>query len=140
MKNTALLIDTNVVLDWMMDREPFAQDSTKVLEICFDGKAKGYLVGHTILNAFYISRGCLNVDERKKILLHLCGNFIIIGIDKQTIIEALQNPSWKDLEDGLQMHCATTANVDYIITRDTKDFATSPIQALTPEEFLKMHR
>ena len=56
MKNTALLIDTNIVLDWMLDRKPFAASSEKVLSHCIFGEFTGYLAAHTLINIFYITR------------------------------------------------------------------------------------
>ena len=59
MKNTALLIDTNVILNWLLEREPFAEQARQVMEHCINGKAKGYLACHSILNIFYITRKIL---------------------------------------------------------------------------------
>ena len=68
----------------------------------------------------------------------LCDWFEIIEIDKEMIIIALQNEQWQDLEDGLQMQCAAHEKLDYIITRNIKDFTNSEVTAMLPEDFLKM--
>ncbi|MCL2420272.1 MAG: PIN domain-containing protein [Defluviitaleaceae bacterium] len=140
MKNMALLIDTNVMLDWMLEREPFVKQAGHILRLCIDGKVTGYLASHTILNAFYISRKEKSIEERKRFLLMLCKKFKIIGINEQMLIEALQNDAWQDLEDGLQMQCAISAKLDYIITRDLKGFTNSLVKALSPQEFLEKAR
>ena len=138
MKNTALLIDTNIVLDFFLDREPFAEYADEIMRYCIIGKIQGHLASHTLLNAFYITRKQKSIAERKEFLLMLCEKFVIIGINKQAIMETLQNEEWDDLEDGLQIQCAIIEDLDYIITRDPKGFESSKIQALSPEEFLKI--
>jgi len=138
MKNTALLIDTNIVLDWLLERQPFAENAERIMEYCINGNLRGYLAGHTLLNIFYITRKEKSIKDRKEILLMLCDWFEIIEIDKEMIIIALQNEQWQDLEDGLQMQCAAHEKLDYIITRNIKDFTNSEVTAMLPEDFLKM--
>ena len=137
MENMKLLIDTNVVLDWILDREPFADYAVRIMESCINGKAKGYLTSHTILNIFYITRKHFDVDARKEIGLMLCEKFDIIGINREFLIKSLQNEAWTDLEDGLQMQCAEAENLDYIITRDSKGFETSKIPILLSKDAME---
>lgn len=133
-----VLIDTNVILDWLMHREPFHQHADAVLRACITGKLGGCLAAHTFSDLFYILRKDFDVPTRKELLLLLCNRFQIIIEDKPTIMTALQNENWDDLEDGLQMQCAIISKADYIITRDTGDFQASLIPAVSPEEFLDM--
>jgi len=133
-----ILIDTNVVLDWLLDREPFVEQANQIMRYCVRGKVKGYLASHSILNIFYITRGAFDTEKRKEIALMLCDKFNVIGLDKQMIIESLGNKNWDDLEDGLQILCAVAEGLDYIITRDPKGFETSKVQALSPKAFLEM--
>jgi len=133
-----ILIDTNVVMDWLLDREPFVEQADKIMKYCVSGKAKGHLASHTVLNIFYITRKTFDVETRKEIALMLCEMFTIIGISKDEIIESLHNKDWDDLEDGLQMQGAINEGLDYIITRDMNGFETSKVQVLSPEIFLEM--
>ena len=139
MRNMAILIDTNVVLDFFLDREPFSENADKVFQYCVTGAITGYLACHSILNAFYIARKERSVDDRKNFLIMLCERFHIVGIEADRIISALQNDSWNDLEDGLQMQCAADEGLDYIITRDPKGFESSIVRTLSPDEFLEMY-
>jgi len=134
----ALLIDANVLLDWLLDREPFAEDAGTILQFCLDGKADGYLAGHTILNAFFLARKKLSGEYRRFALLFICEEFVVMDIKVEVIVELLEDEHLKDLEDALQIYCANLASADYIITRDLKDFKNSPVPALSPKEFLKM--
>ncbi|MCL2222809.1 MAG: PIN domain-containing protein [Oscillospiraceae bacterium] len=138
MKSMALLIDTNVVLDWLMSRQPFVKESKEVMELCLCGKMTGYLVCHSIPNILYIIRKDFSVSERKEIGLMLCEKFNIIGIDKRKVVEALVNEAWDDLEDGLQIECAYEVNADYIITRDPKGFVSSKVKSLSPKDFMNL--
>ena len=138
MSGMEVLIDTNIVLDWILDRVPFNINAEKIISLCAANEICGHLASHTLLNIFYITRRHLSVEERKEILLFLCKKFNIIGIDKQAIVSSLQNKNWNDLEDGLQMQCAFVKNLDYIITRDLNDFQTSKVQVLLPDNFLEV--
>jgi predicted nucleic acid-binding protein len=133
-----MLIDTNVILDWLLTREPFWENSYRIIELCASSKMQGYLAAHTILNAFYIARTKLSVRERIEMALKLCNEFEIIDIDREMMVEVLKSEGLKDLEDGLQMQCALNKNLDYIITRDIEDFKDSAVKAVLPEEFLAL--
>jgi len=136
MKNMALLIDINVLLDWILLRQPFHENATKIIKMCMDGKAIGFIAAHTVLNVLYILRKDFNASKRQRLGRFLCTKFEVIGINGVTMLEALDFPDFRDLEDNLQMQCAIEENVDYIITRDIKDFQNSKVKALLPEEFL----
>jgi len=140
MKNTAILIDTNLVLDWTMKRQPFHQDATEIIGLCMSGKLRGYLAAHTVLNVFYITRKDFGVEERNNFSRLLCNRFTIIGIGREQMLAALDGDGFKDLEDSLQMECAYEKNVDYIITRDVSDFKNSRITTMLPKEFLALWR
>ena len=139
MNDMEVLIDTNVVLDWLLEREPFLQNAKDIMEPCIRGEIYGHLAAHTLLNVFYIARKHKSIEERKEVLLMLCERFNIIGMDRQMITAALNNDAWPDLEDGLQMHCALVEELDYIVTRDKKDFASSPVHVCSPNEFLRIY-
>lgn len=133
-----LLIDTNVLMDVLVGREPFLRDSRYVVAICKERKAQGFLAAHTMTNLFYILRKYYAAEECRDILLDLLDIFSIMAIDGEKIKTALRNTRFKDFEDCLQMECGQEAAVDYIVTRNTKDFANSEIPCLTPNEACAM--
>lgn len=133
-----VLIDTNIIVDFLTEREPFARDAVQVINLCYQKKVKGYLAAHTVSNLFYILRKDFSVPQRKEILSSLCRIFEISGIDKEKIITALSNNSFSDFEDCLQMECAAEVSADYIITRNISDFIHSTISVLEPKDFLKI--
>lgn len=138
MKNMVLLIDTNIILDCLTNREPFAEESRQILYCCVEKKVKGYVAAHSITNIFYILRKHFSSSERKKMLHELCEFIEICGLQKTQLINALANEEFDDLEDCIQSECAKSIQADYIITRNAKDFAHSSVRAVPPKEFLKM--
>ena len=89
-----------------------------------------------LTDLFYILRKDFNVDERKRLLLMLCRRFHIIAEDKASMIAVLSGTGWDDLEDGLQMLCASLRKLDFIITRNIKDFRNSVVPAIMPDQFI----
>lgn len=133
-----IMIDTNVLLDYLLERESFFEDAKKVILSCIDGKAKGCIAAHSIPNMFFILRKDYSSKERREVLLNLCKIFDVEGIDKAKLISGLANEDFSDFEDCLQMECAKTYEADYIVTRNTSDYAISEVRAITPKEYLEM--
>lgn len=140
MKNIRVLIDTNIVLDWLMSREPFQENARFIMEKCLFGDLEGYLTAHSISDLFYILRKDFDVNKRKKLLLLLCDNMKVIIEDKDTIKTVLMNDKWMDLEDGLQMQCASMEGLDYIVTRNIKDFQESLVLPVLPEQLIALYK
>ena len=137
MKNITVLIDTNIFIDVLQDRIPFTDNSQAVIGLVTQKKVKGAVAAHSITNLWYILRKTHSDEERRNYLLSLFEIFDVISIDKNRLVAALENSNFKDFEDCLQDECAYAINADYIITRDAKDFESSMVKALTPEEFLE---
>lgn len=137
-KDMIVLVDTNVIMDFMMKREPYAEDAIRIIDLCNRKQLTGYIAAHTISNLFYILRKDFTVSQRKEMLTALCGIFEISGIDRSKILAALDNQGFTDFEDCLQMECALEIGAEYIITRNTSDFRNSGISAVEPKIFLEM--
>ena len=133
-----VLIDTNILLDWILEREPFFVASDKIIRLCSDGTINGCLAAHSITNAFFIMRKNYTVQERRDYLLGFCDFLSIIDIDEKKIISALENRTFKDFKDCLQAECAAACRADYIVTRNVEDFAGSKVKAIAPEDLLKL--
>ena len=133
-----ILIDTNVLIDYILEREPFFDDAMRVISSCIDGSVKGYIAAHSISNMFFILRKDFTIKERREILSNLCTIFEVEGIDKTKLILALSNEEFSDFEDCLQTECAKRCGVDYIVTRNIADFTSSEIEAVLPSEYLKL--
>ena len=137
MTNITVLIDTNIFIDVLQDRIPFTDNSQAVIGLVTQKKVKGAVAAHSITNLWYILRKTYSDEERRNYLLSLFEIFDVVSIDKNRLVAALENSNFKDFEDCLQDECAYAINADYIITRNAKDFESSMVKALTPEEFLE---
>lgn len=135
MKNMRILLDTNVLIDYLMKREPYKCSGESILNACISDEMKGCIAAHSISNLFFILRKSFSVDERRDILGVLCQILTVVGIDEDMIIRALQNTEFTDFEDCLQMECAREFKAEFIITRNLADFQHSPIPAISSDEF-----
>ena len=132
-----VFVDTNVILDAMMEREPFCRDAEVFLMLCANRKTA--LAPHTVANAFFITRKIFSQQERKSKLLKILSYIDVVPIGKPQIIQALKNDVIGDFEDALQLECAREFNADFIVTRDPEHFSGSEIETMTPREFLEKH-
>ena len=137
MKNITVLIDTNIFIDVLQDRIPFTDNSQAVIGLVTQKKIKGAVAAHSITYLWYILRKTHSDEERRNYLLSLFELFDVVSIDKNRLVAALEKSDFKDFEDCLQDECAYAINADYIITRNAKDFESSMVKVLSPEEFLE---
>ena len=133
-----ILIDTNVLIDYLLEREPFFEDAKEVILSCADGKVKGCIAAHSISNMFFILRKDYSAKERREVLSNLCSIFDAEGIDKAKLLAGLSNEDFSDFEDCLQMECAKSYGADYIVTRNVSDYATSEVKAIMPKDYLEL--
>lgn len=142
MKNmeNRILVDTNVLLDYILTREPFYDDANKIVCDCVRGIVKGCIAAHSISNMFYILRKDYNTEERREVLLSLFTIFDVEGIDRIKLTSALDNEEFSDFEDCLQMECAKAYGAKYIVTRNVKDYATSEIKAISPKDYSELQQ
>lgn len=133
-----ILIDTNVLLDYLLEREPFFEDAKEIMKLCADGKTKACIAAHSITNMFFILRKDFNEKERREVLSSLCSIFDIEGIDKAKLVSGLANEDFSDFEDCLQMECAKAYGADYIVSRNITDYSASEIKAIEPKDYLAL--
>jgi predicted nucleic acid-binding protein len=130
-----VLIDTNVVLDLLLEREPFVEDVIAIFEQIERGSLEGHIAATTVTNIFYIIRkaegreSALIAIRRLLIGLHLC------AVDRQTVETAL-NFDLRDFEDAVQLACATINQLDGVITRNHRDFTGSKLPIYSPTEII----
>ena len=133
-----ILIDNNVLLDYLLEREPFFDDAKKVILSRTKGNTKGCIAAHSISNMFFILRKDYTANERREILSNLCTIFDVEGIDKAKLLLSLANEDFTDFEDCLQMECAKSYGAEYIVTRNVSDYSVSDIKAILPSEYLEL--
>lgn len=131
-----VLIDTNIILDVLCNRHDFLEDSAKVFKLCEVRKISGYVSALSIPNIIYIMRKELDGKEIKDILEKLSLIFSIADLRADDLKKAA-DMGFKDYEDAVQSACASRIRMDYIITRNIKDFAGSKVAAIKPSELFE---
>ena len=129
-----LLVDDNVLLDVLQDRQEFYDDSFHVWELCRKGQCEGYISALTFADIVYVMRKEVKYNEIDELLDTVAKVFRFAALTMQDLSNAA-NMKWRDFEDAVQSSTASRIHADYIITRNTKDFQDSPIPAITPEEY-----
>lgn len=132
-----VLIDTNILADMLLGRDPYYDIAYNILTLCADKKVSGYIAAHSIPNLFYILRKFMSEEERREALKDICQIVKVEGIDSFKILSALDNEDFSDFEDCLQEECAVAVSADYIVTRNPKDFVSSRVPTILPNEFLE---
>lgn len=128
-----ILIDTNVILDVLCNRQDFVEDSLKVFKYCEANQITGYISALSIPNIVYIMRKELNSEKIKEILTTLTSIFTVVDLRESDLLKAT-DMDFSDYEDALQSVCAARAKVNFIVTRNIKDFQNSTIPAIKPSE------
>ena len=133
-----IMIDTNVILDVLLKREPFFQASYEVLKRSALEQIEGFISATAATDIFYLLRRALKDNQAAKDslekLLQLVGFADALGEDVYAAIAS----NMADFEDALVSAIAERSHMDYIVTRNTKDFRESSIKALTPQEFINL--
>lgn len=128
-----ILLDTNVVLDFLLQRETFVKDAREIMLLVSEEKVQGFLCPTTITTIYYIMRKSFSENECLKAIKELLGFFEVTKVDKNTLLQSIKNSSG-DFEDSVVYTSAT--NIDIIITRDKKGFRKCTKKVLTPKEFV----
>ena len=133
-----IMIDTNVVLDVILERKPFFEASYEVIKRSALERVEGYVSASAATDIYYLLRRALKDREAAKAslekLLQLVGIADATGEDVYAAVAS----NMPDFEDALVAAVAERCHMDYIVTRNTKDYSESPVKALTPREFLEL--
>lgn len=130
-----LLIDTNVILDVLINRPEFVKDSSMIWKLCETEQARGCISTLTYANMMYVMRKQMTPDQIAEIFRKLSLIFEFADFSP-AVLERAVTMKWKDFEDAVQSATAEAIHADYIITRNLKDFTQSRVMAFTPSELL----
>jgi predicted nucleic acid-binding protein len=134
-----ILFDTNVILDVLLDRKPYAEASATVWEAVEKGSVEGLLAAHAVTTIHYLVRKETGAAKTRRIVPAILRVFGVAGVDGAVIQEALQL-SCGDFEDAVTAAAARYAKCEFIVTRDPKGFRGSPVRCLTPEAIIPVLR
>jgi predicted nucleic acid-binding protein len=134
MKN--VLLDINVVLDVLLQREPWFADSRAVWQACDEGRINGHVAAVSLTNIWYITRRSGGGVEKARQSVEACLRAFHIASTYRETLEAALKMSGGDFEDNVQIASAKTSLLDAIITRDAEGYRESPIPVLAPAALL----
>lgn len=130
----SVFLDTNILVDLIADRRPFSKHAIEIFKSAEERKIQLYTSSHSIATTHYLLKKYVEEKELRDILSNLLEFLVVIPVDLDVLKKGLRSKH-KDFEDAIQILCASSiAGIDFIVTRNTKDFKTSDIAVLTPDE------
>lgn len=131
-----VFIDTNILIDFVADREGFSADADSIFALGVMGSIELLTSALSYVTSMYVAHkyGYHNVKES---LLSVSRFVEVLDLQASTVVEMLSS-DWKDYEDATQYTTAVQANADCIVTRNKKDFSASSLPAYTPAELLQL--
>jgi predicted nucleic acid-binding protein len=132
-----IVLDTNIVIDAISEREPFYVDAQKILMMAATEKITCYLTSNSLTDIYYVLCKSLKKARAKDVIKSLLYSLEIIEVGSEDCWEALNSPM-EDFEDALVAVCAEKVGVNYIVTRDEEFIKSSfTVPTATPAEFMR---
>jgi len=131
-----VFIDTDVILDFLIGREPYAIDAARIFSLAERKTVLICTTGLVFSNAYNILR---KLGPHKKViekLTQLARLIDVIGLPKTAVMQALES-NFNDFEDALQHYAAQAEDARVIVTRNIKDYKNRELAVLTPDQYLK---
>lgn len=128
-----ILIDTNVILDFLQEREPFVEDAARLFERIDATEVQGFIAATTITNIYYIVRRAAGVKVAQDAIIQVLTDLHICPVER-TILEQAITLNFRDFEDAVQYACGMAHGVDAVITRDASGFVDALIPVMSPRE------
>ena len=132
-----VLFDTNVLMDVLLERELFVEESAQVIDQVVRGAVTGLICATTITTIFYLTSRDVGGEEAMRHIQKLMNLYEIAPVNRSVLDAAITSNS-PDFEDAVLAEAAHQAGAQAIITRNLKDFAKSPVRAYTPRQWLAM--
>lgn len=133
-----IFVDSDVIIDFFTDREPFPNPASKIFELNELGVIQIYISAVSLNNIYYIVRKFIGHKETIKIVEELVEITEVVGTTRKEIIQALKN-GFRDYEDSVQYSSALNIKgLEAIVTRNTKDYVKAKIAVFTSENYVKM--
>ena len=129
-----LFLDTNILIDLVADRNPFSNWAYKVFEEQKKSKWQLYVTSNTVLTTYYIAEKEIGKKKALRMINILLKRLIIQPINKSNLISGM-SIQFNDYEDAVLHQCAKEIkSLNYIVTRNKKDFKHSEITVVSSEE------
>lgn len=134
-----VLLDTDVILDFLLERGPFFEAASELLELNANGTFDAYISGITPINVFYIGRKIVGAPKIREGIADLLKLVRIGSVTQESLEEALGLP-FADYEDAVQHAVATSSGLEAIVTRDLGDYKNATLPVFSPPDFLNKLR
>lgn len=129
-----LFLDTNVVIDYLAKRQPFAADACRIMTVSYGQNWELCISSLSFTTIYYVLRKQYAHKELLSLLADINKAFTVLAVDGNIIEQALDS-AFLDFEDAVQYYTAKESNADVVITRNVKDYVNSAILVKTPTEF-----
>ncbi|HSH79125.1 MAG TPA: PIN domain-containing protein [Herpetosiphonaceae bacterium] len=131
------LLDTDVILDLVLDRTPFVAAAEALVEAHEQGRFSAYIAPITPVNVFYIVRKNKGAEIAREAITAIIDGFYVCPLDL-TVLQSATVLPLTDFEDAVQLAAALASGLDAIVTRNIVDYAGAPLPVYRPDEFLKL--
>jgi predicted nucleic acid-binding protein len=131
-----VLLDNDVVLDLILDREPFAEAAAAVFQLHEQKRIEGYVSGITLINAFYVTRKLKGIDVVRRAVGELLTTLKVCPLNRAILANA-HNSTFTDFEDAVQHASAAAIRLEAIVTRNVGDYRDAALPVFTPADLLE---
>ncbi len=132
-------LDCNIILDWLLDRDPFSYYAARLIVDIEEKKYEGCVSGLTLVKIYYILAKEINKKIAREFLIDSKKLFKILDLTGKSVIRAIEE-RYRDFEDDLHYMVSDENKIDYIITGNKKDFKEGKIKIVTSEEFIEINK
>lgn len=133
-----ILADTNVIIDALTSRKPWNESAEKIFLMAANNTIEMYITANSATDIYYLIRKHLHdADTAKTIMGKLYSLVGILEVTEADCIDALAS-SIRDYEDAVVEKVAARQGMDYIVTRNIKDFQSGNTNVIIPDDFVKI--
>lgn len=133
-----ILVDTNIIIDTLTGREPFRESAEQIFILAANQIEDMYITASSATDIYYLVRKHLhNTEQSKNTMSKLYQLFGILDVTANDCQDALLL-DMKDYEDAVISCCAKRNQMDYIVTRNIKDYEHSKVKVLLPDDFIRL--
>ena len=128
-----VVFDTNIVLDVLLIREPYAQMSINLFDAVVSKEIEGYLCATTVTTIDYLVAKRQDKQRARELVRRLLELFSVTEVN-QAVLAGAVNSDFSDFEDAVLYQASCFAGVDSIVTRNGKDFKSALLPIFNPDE------
>lgn len=134
---TKVFVDTNILLDLLLEREPWAKDAAILFSMADRREIELLCCSLSFSTAVYLMQRFKYTRKEIVSKLTIAKSICTVTTVNEAVIDRMLQSDFVDLEDAIQYYSALASGAEIILTRNPKDFATSNIPILTPREFIQ---